>query len=230
MIREIALDTETTGMDPDEGDRIVEIGCIEMINHLPTGKEYHVYLNPERDVPAEAVAVHGLTEKFLKDKPVFSQEFTNFLDFIGSDSKLVIHNAAFDMKFLNAELRMVGHPGLKNDRVIDSLTVARKAFPGSPANLDALCRRFQIDLSERDLHGALLDAQLLGAVWLELNGGRQHGLHIESGQGSGGYGETSGPARPFREPRAFPLIEAEQLHHQELLEKIKDPLWKKMAS
>ena len=230
MIREIALDTETTGMDPDEGDRIVEIGCIEMINHLPTGKEYHVYLNPERDVPAEAVAVHGLTEKFLKDKPVFSQEFTNFLDFIGSDSKLVIHNAAFDMKFLNAELRMVGHPGLKNDRVIDSLTVARKTFPGSPANLDALCRRFQIDLSERDLHGALLDAQLLGAVWLELMGGRQHGLHIESGQGSGGDGEASGPARPFREPRTFPLIEAEQLHHQELLEKIKDPLWKKRAS
>lgn len=229
MIREIALDTETTGMDPDDGDRMVEIGCIEMINHLPTGKEYHVYLNPERDVPAEAVAVHGLTEAFLKDKPLFSQEFTKFLDFIGSDSKLVIHNAAFDMKFINAELRMVGHPGIKNDRVIDSLDVARRRFPGSPANLDALCRRFNIDLSERDLHGALLDAQLLGAVWLELMGGRQHGLNVELGGDDSGDEGVVKTERKFYEARSFPVHEDEIAAHAALMEQLHDPLWQKLA-
>jgi DNA polymerase-3 subunit epsilon len=226
-MREIVLDTETTGMDPDEGHRIVEIGCVELINHLPSGKHYHIYLNPERDMPPEATAVHGLTAAFLKDKPLFSQEFVKFLHFIGEDSKLIIHNAAFDMKFLNAELKTVGHPGIKGDRVIDSLQIAREKFPGSPANLDALCRRFDIDLSSRELHGALLDAQLLGDVWLELNGGRQHGLAIESDKDSAGNNTNIKIDRPFREPRAFNISEEEHTDHAAMLEKLSNPLWGK---
>lgn len=229
MIREIIFDTETTGFKPEEGHKIVEIGAIEMINYLPTGRHYHVYLNPERPIPAEATAIHGITDEMVKDKPVFSQEFTNFLDFIGTDSKLVAHNATFDMQFLNYELKQVGHPGIKNNRVIDSLEVARRKFPGAPANLDALCRRFDIDLSARELHGALLDAELLGSVWLELNGGRQHGLDI----GQNGAGEAAGAQnkieRPYRAPRVFDIPEEEKAAHAALLEKLKEPLWKKTA-
>lgn len=228
MIREIIFDTETTGFKPEEGHRIIEIGAIEMINHLPTGKHYHVYLNPERDVPAEAVAVHGITEEMLVDKPLFSQEFTNFLDFIGDDSKLVAHNATFDMNFINYELKQVGHPGIKLNRVVDSLDVARRKFPGSPANLDALCRRFHIDLSARELHGALLDAELLGMVWLELNGGRQHGLDIEASEVSQEESKLK-IERSFREPRQFAVSDEETEAHSKLLEKLKDPLWNKAA-
>ena len=154
-MREIVLDTETTGLDPTTGDRIVEIGAVELLNHLPTGKTFHKYLNPERNMPEEAQAVHGLTEEFLKDKPVFSQIADDFLAFI-KGSKLVIHNASFDMKFLNAELALVGKTTLPADTAIDTLGIARKKFPGSPASLDALCRRFNIDNSKRTLHGALL--------------------------------------------------------------------------
>ncbi len=228
MIREIVFDTETTGFDPDEGDRIIEIGAIEMINHLPTGKNYHVYLNPERDVPAEAVAVHGITREMLIGKPLFSQEFTNFLDFIGSDSKLVAHNASFDMKFINHELKRVGHPGIKNDRVIDSLDIARRKFPGSPANLDALCRRFDIDLSAREQHGALLDAELLGMVWLELNGGRQHGFQIEDDEKNNASGMSGKIKRTFREARTFKISDQELSAHTQMLGKLKDPLWSKV--
>jgi len=174
-MREIVLDTETTGMDPFEGDRIVEIGCVELENHLPTGNHYHVYINPERDVPAEVVAVHGLTEEFLKDKPVFAEVYPDFLEFIG-DAKLVIHNAAFDMKFINHHLTEMGAAAIPSPRVIDSLTMARQKFPGSPASLDALCKRFQVDNSSRTLHGALLDSEILAEVYLELLGGRQTGL------------------------------------------------------
>lgn len=230
MTREIALDTETTGMDPTDGHRIIEIGCVELMNYLPTGRTYHCYLNPERDIPPDAIAVHGITNEMVADKPVFSQEFMNFLDFIGSDSKLVIHNAAFDMKFLNYELKQVGHPGIKSNRVVDSLELARKKFPGSPANLDALCRRFNIDLSERELHGALLDARLLGEVWLELMGGRQHGLGIDD---RGGAQSTSEGAqqmeRPFREARSFEIPAEELTAHAALLEKLSDPVWKKVS-
>ena len=171
-MREIVLDTETTGLDPTTGDRIVEIGAVELLNHLPTGKTFHKYLNPERNMPEEAQAVHGLTEEFLKDKPVFSQIVDDFLTFI-KDSKLVIHNASFDMKFINAELVLVGKTTLPTDIAIDTLGIARKKYPGSPASLDALCRRFNIDNSARTLHGALLDSEILAEVYLELIGGRQ---------------------------------------------------------
>ena len=171
-MREIVLDTETTGLDPGTGDKIVEIGAVELWNHLPTGKTFHKYLNPERNMPEEAQAVHGLTEEFLRDKPVFSQIVDDFLLFI-KDSKLIIHNASFDMKFINAELESVKKSKLSNDIAIDTLSIARKKFPGSPASLDALCRRFNIDNSARTLHGALLDSEILAEVYLELIGGRQ---------------------------------------------------------
>lgn len=171
-MREIVLDTETTGFDPQQGDRIVEIGAVELFNHMPTGNTYHQYINPERDVPQEAFEVHGLGEEFLRDKPVFAEIAQAFLDFVG-DAKLVIHNAAFDMKFLNAELGWLDLPKLPWDQAIDTLAIARSRFPGSPASLDALCRRFNIDNSARTLHGALLDSEILAEVYLELIGGRQ---------------------------------------------------------
>ena len=171
-MREIVLDTETTGLDPGAGDRIVEIGAVELWNHLPTGKTFHKYLNPERNMPDEAQAVHGLTEDFLKDKPVFSQIVDEFLEFI-EGSKLVIHNASFDMKFINSELALVRKAELPNSMAIDTLAIARKNFPGSPASLDALCRRFNIDNSSRTLHGALLDclrAILVGTYQGDIGG------------------------------------------------------------
>ena len=171
-MREIVLDTETTGLDPGTGDKIVEIGAVELWNHLPTGKTFHKYLNPERNMPEEAKAVHGLTEDFLRDKPLFSQIVDDFLRFI-KDSKLIIHNASFDMKFINAELELAKKSKLSGDIAIDTLSIARKKFPGSPASLDALCRRFNIDNSARTLHGALLDSEILAEVYLELIGGRQ---------------------------------------------------------
>ena len=171
-MREIVLDTETTGLDPGTGDKIVEIGAVELWNHLPTGKTFHKYLNPERNMPEEAQAVHGLTEDFLRDKPLFSQIVDDFLRFI-KDSKLIIHNASFDMKFINAELELAKKSKLSGDIAIDTLSIARKKFPGSPASLDALCRRFNIDNSARTLHGALLDSEILAEAYLELIGGRQ---------------------------------------------------------
>lgn len=171
-MREIVLDTETTGFDPESGDRIVEIGAVELIGHVPTGETYHQYINPERSMPDEAFQVHGLGDDFLRDKPVFNSIAQGFVDFIG-DAKLVIHNAAFDMKFLNAELAWVGLPQIDWERAIDTLAIARKKFPGSPASLDALCRRYGIDNSARTLHGALLDSEILAEVYLEMIGGRQ---------------------------------------------------------
>lgn len=223
-MREIVLDTETTGMDPVKGDRLVEIGCVELENHLPTGKHYHIYLNPERDIPAEATAVHGITNDFVKDKPVFGEIVGDFLDFIG-EARLVIHNAEFDMKFLNAELRTFGFPSLDNRRVTDTLLMARQKFPGSPANLDALCRRFGIDNSSRTYHGALLDSQLLAEVYLELLGGRQRGLEIsESAVVIEAAAQTR--ERTFREPRSFAPSEEDLSKFEELLGKLKNPLWK----
>jgi DNA polymerase-3 subunit epsilon len=172
MIREIVLDTETTGLDPATGDRIVEIGAVELINHLPTGNYYHQYINPERDMPAEAFNVHGLSAEFLADYPVFSAVAQEFLEFIG-DGILVIHNAQFDMKFINAELSWMNRDILPMERVIDSLALARKRHPMGPNSLDALCRRYGIDNSRREKHGALLDSELLADVYIELIGGRQ---------------------------------------------------------
>ncbi len=227
MIREIVLDTETTGMDPSEGDKLVEIGCVELINHLPSGKTYHQYINPERDVPAEAVAVHGLTHAFLKDKPTFGEIVGDFNDFIG-DARLVIHNAEFDMKFVNAEFKAFGFPALEWSRVTDTLKMARQKFPGSPANLDALCRRFNIDNSNRTLHGALLDSELLAEVYLELLGGRQHGLGLDQRKSeqivTSSALESSG-SFPARAPRPHaPSIE-EKAAHTAMLGGIKDALW-----
>ncbi|MFV2002892.1 MAG: DNA polymerase III subunit epsilon, partial [Paracoccaceae bacterium] len=171
-MREVVLDTETTGFDPEGGDRIVEIGAVELLNHLPTGRTYHQYLNPERAMPGDAFQVHGLGDDFLRDKPVFASIAQAFLDFIG-DAGLVIHNASFDMKFLNAELGWANMAPIPFDRAIDTLAIARRKFPGSPASLDALCRRFGVHNSSRDLHGALLDSEILAEVYLELIGGRQ---------------------------------------------------------
>jgi DNA polymerase-3 subunit epsilon len=178
-MREIVLDTETTGFDPLQGHRMVEIGCIELLNHMPTGNEFHRYLNPERDMPAEAERVHGLSVEFLSDKPLFASIADALLEFIG-DAPIVAHNAGFDMNFVNAELKRCGKLPLSNDRAIDTVTIARRKFPGAQASLDALCRRFSIDTSERGKHGALLDAKLLSKVYLELIGGREPGLALAS--------------------------------------------------
>ena len=177
-MREVVLDTETTGLDP-ANNRIVEIGCVELLNHVPTGRTFQVYVNPERSVPAEAFAVHGLSTAFLADKPRFAGIVESFCTFVG-DSLLVIHNAAFDLGFLNAELHRLGRPPLSAERSVDTVQLARRKYPGAPASLDALCRRFQIDNSDRVQHGALKDAELLARVYLELRGGREPGLGLVS--------------------------------------------------
>lgn len=182
-MREIALDTETTGISPRDGHRIIEIGCLELMHHLPTGHKLHIYINPEREIDEGAVKVHGITSEFLADKPVFADIADEFLAFIGDDP-MVIHNAPFDMGFLNAELARLDRPVLPMDRAIDTLMMARKKFPGAQANLDALCRRFEIDNGHRDLHGALIDADLLASVYIELLGGKQPGLLLDSGAGA----------------------------------------------
>lgn len=201
-MREIVLDTETTGFEPETGDRIVEIGAVELERHVPTGRTYHQYINPERSMPQEAFEVHGLGDDFLRDKPKFAQVGQAFLDFIG-DAKLVIHNAAFDMKFLNAELGWMGLPKLPYERAIDTLDIAKRKFPGSPASLDALCRRFSIDNSARTLHGALLDSEILAEVYLELIGGRQPGLTLSSTQAVSGTAQEDTWTVPKR-PRPLP--------------------------
>ena len=174
-MREIVLDTETTGFEPSEGHRIVEIGAVELMNHMPTGRTYHQYLNPERPMPTAAFEVHGLGDDFLRDKPLFATCARAFLAFVG-DAKMIIHNAAFDMKFLNAELQRAGLPALPMAQAVDTVAMTRAKFPGSPASLDALCRRFGVDNSKRDKHGALLDSEILAEVYLELIGGRQPDL------------------------------------------------------
>jgi len=243
-MREIVLDTETTGFDPDSGDRIVEIGAVELLNHMPTGETYHVYINPERSMPTEAFGVHGIGPDLLeppqppepgavtlRDKPVFAKIGQGFLDFV-RDSKMVIHNASFDMKFLNAELRWMGLPQLPMEQALDTLAIARKRFPGSPATLDALCRRFSIDNSNRTLHGALLDSEILAEVYLELIGGRQPDFGLSATAGAGG-GRVSDDWRP--EPRSTPLpsrLSAEEKSaHDAFVEKLgDDALWKTLGA
>lgn len=226
-MREIVFDTETTGMDPLDGHRLVEIGCVELENHIPTGRTYHQYINPERDVPPEVVAVHGLTNEILKNEPTFGEIVGDFLDFIGEDAKLVAHNASFDMKFINAELKTFGFPSVDPKRVVDTLIIARKKFPGSPASLDALCRRYNIDNSNRTLHGALLDSELLAEVYLELLGGRQRGLGIEASRDTSAAEEkVIILERKFREPRNFEVSTEEQAAHEDMLKELKESLWK----
>lgn len=224
--REVVLDTETTGLDPKRGHRVVEIGCVELINLIPSGKIYHTYLNPERDMPLEAFNVHGLSEKFLSTHPTFGEVFEDFLAFIG-DSPLVIHNAQFDLKFLNAELQVVGGDPIPRTRAIDTLMIAKSQFPGSPASLDALCRRFKVNNQGRVKHGALLDAELLGAVYLELMGGRQPDLDLafQLHKKEQEILDGSPVPRETLPSRSFSLTEEEQARHLALLEKIKKPLW-----
>ena len=203
-MREIVLDTETTGFEPAEGHRIVEIGAIELVNHMPTGRTFHQYINPERTMPTEAFEVHGLGDDFLRDKPVFAQIADAFLDFIGRDSKLVIHNAGFDMKFLNAELGWVSRSLIGMDRALDTLAIARQRFPGAPASLDALCRRFGVDNSAREKHGALLDSEILAEVYLELIGGRQPDFGLAVGGAGSSAAATDTAWRPHPRPRPLP--------------------------
>jgi DNA polymerase-3 subunit epsilon len=222
-MREIILDTETTGLDPAAGHRIVEIGCVESINHIPAGGNFHRYVNPERDMPEEAFRIHGLGTPFLAEQPVFAAVVDDFLAFIGDDA-LVIHNASFDMKFLNAELSRLGRPAIDPARAIDTVTLARRRYPGAQVSLDALCRRFEIDLSVREKHGALLDAELLAEVYLELRGGRQPDLAFAGAPAGRGSGAVR-IARPIRPPRPHTPSEAERSAHGELLAALTAPIW-----
>jgi len=224
-MREIVVDTETTGLDPGSGDRVVEIGCVELAHYVPTGRHFQRYINPERAMPPEAEAVHGLSADFLSKHPVFTAVADDFLAFIG-DAPLVIHNAQFDMKFLNAELTRAGRPPLEWDRAIDTVALARARFPGAQASLDALCRRFEIDLSARAIHGALLDCQLLAAVYLELRGGRQPDLALAAGAGEASTPVAAPVARPARPARPHGPSDSERAAHEALVAKLKDPIWR----
>ena len=230
LSRELVLDTETTGLNPTEGDRIIEIGGIELINHLPTGKIFHKYINPLRDIPEESTRIHGITNEMVKTSPLFAHIVEEFLEFI-QDSPLIIHNASFDMGFLNAELDRLCRPLLERDRAIDTLKMARQKFPGSPASLDALCRRFDIDLSIRTTHGAWIDAKLLAQVYLELIGGRQVSFQFQS-EGlttviTQEKRDVLNLQKEFRPSRNYKLTETEKQEHQEFLKGIKNPLWMK---
>jgi len=240
-MREIVLDTETTGFEPSEGDRIVEIGAVELMGHVPTGRTYHQYINPQRSMPAEAFGVHGIGpdlleppqdpkpgQETLRDKPLFKNIAQDFVDFVG-DAKLVIHNAAFDMKFLNAELGWLNRPLLPMDQALDTLAIARRKFPGSPASLDALCRRFAIDNSSRTLHGALLDSEILAEVYLELIGGRQpdFALAADTRQLSASGQSDEWRPMPRPEPLAPKLTKDEAAAHAAFVEQLGDgAVWK----
>ena len=227
MAREIVFDTETTGFDPENGDRLVEIGAVELINHIPTGVTYHQYINPERDVPEEAYKIHGLSYEYLKDFPTFAQVADEWLEFVG-DATLVAHTAKFDINFINYELNQLGKEGYSWDRVVDTLEIAKILFPGARNNLDALCRRFNVDNTERTLHGALLDAQLLAEVYLELLGGREPSFLLDKNKKQAAKLQVSETdiVRKFREPRVFALSEEDiKLHNDFLSAKIKDALW-----
>jgi len=218
-MREIVLDTETTGFDPKTGDRIVEIGAVELMRQVPTGNTYHQYINPERSMPDDAFQVHGLGDDFLRDKPVFKAIAQDFLDFIG-DAKLVIHNAAFDMKFLNAELGWLGMPTIPWEQAVDTLAIARKKFPGSPASLDALCRRYGIDNAARTLHGALLDSEILAEVYLEMTGGRQPDFGLSTAESHENSSASVVTERVRQRPASRPsrLTEAEKSAHDALID------------
>lgn len=198
-MREIVLDTETTGLDPAQGHRIVEIGAVELINHIPSGKTYHTYIDPERDMPSDAETVHGLTSAFLKGKPRFAQIVSEFMTFLG-EAPLVIHNASFDLAFLNFEFTLIGHPTLPSERIVDTLMIARQKHPMGPNSLDALCKRYGIDNSKRDKHGALLDSELLAEVYLELIGGKQATLSLATTTSLQRLASQR-PVRPMTRPR-----------------------------
>ena len=222
-MREIILDTETTGLDPKMGHRLVEIGAVELINHTPTGVNYQTYINPERDVDPGAQEIHGLTNEFLKQHPAFgdiSAEFMNFL----SDSTLIIHNAPFDLAFINMELTQLGVAPISSERVIDTLVLARKKFPGAQANLDALCRRFAIENRHRELHGALVDAALLADVYIELIGGKEPTLGLSAKKTNTVAEDTT---RVYQKPRSFPVTEEELELHRAFVKTLINPIWDK---
>jgi len=225
-MREIIFDTETTGLDPQTGDRLVEIGCIEMINRVATGHTFHGYFNPQRSMPAAAEAVHGLSDAFLADKPLFAERVDELLDFLG-DSPLVAHNAGFDFAFVNAELAICGRAPLGRDRMVDTVAIARVRHPGAKLSLDALCTRYGIDRSHRTRHGALLDAELLAQVYVELNGGRQIGLEL-AGDRSGSVVAAmviTRRERIFRPARPHAASPAELAAHAEFVTTLSAPLW-----
>ncbi len=237
MVREIVLDTETTGISVADGHRIIEIGALELVNLTPTGNKLHLYINPERSIEEGAFAVHGISLEFLADKPVFADIAEQFLQFVGDD-RMVIHNASFDIAFINAELARLALPEYQMSRVVDTLAIARKKFPGAQANLNALCRRFEINNSHRGLHGALVDADLLTEVYIELLGGRQQNLSLDetrakqngrqpsicSPPDQSGFSIQRGAAR-FSRPHL--PTEAELSAHEDFLKKIEDPIWKR---
>ena len=224
-MREICFDTETTGLSPENGDRLVEIGAVELINHVPTGKIFHEYINPERDVPEEVVKIHGLTNEFLKDKPTFNQIAQKWVDFIGDDGILVAHNAEFDMKFTNYELKKLGFKTYDWDRVVDTLAIARSEFPGSRNNLDALCRRFNIDNSARTFHGALLDAELLAEVYLQLLGGDEPSIKFVNFSKKNSNTDDFNNKIEIKE-RCFNLSDDEEKEHIAFLQQnIKNSIW-----
>lgn len=230
MLREIVLDTETTGTDHAKGDRIIEIGCVELLNHIPTGKTYHVYINPEYPVAPGAFAVHGLSNEFLADKPVFAAIADEFYDFI-RDGRLVIHNAAFDIGFINAEFARTGHPSIALPDVVDTLLMARRKHPGAANNLDALCSRYGIDNSKRTKHGALLDSEILAEVYIELIGGRQVGfdLSAQPAKGSGPSGRFDASAQREAKPRPMisRLTDEERAAHAAFIEQLgANSLWR----
>lgn len=225
-MREIVLDTETTGLDPNSGDRVIEIGCLELDNHIATGNTFHEYIHPERDIPEDAARIHGITLEMLKGKPLFGAIAADFLAFIG-DAKLVIHNASFDLGFLNAELARLDRPAIPTARAVDTVRLARRKFPGSPASLDALCKRFNIDNSARTKHGALLDAELLADVYVELIGGRQPGLSLAASATGAPAVESVRTDRPARPPRDHAPSDAERAAHGAFVDQLKDPAWRK---
>ncbi|MBB3764800.1 DNA polymerase III subunit epsilon [Sphingomicrobium lutaoense] len=233
-MREIIFDTETTGLSPAGGDRMVEIGCVEMIDRVETGRTFHAYFNPERPMPSEAEAVHGLSDAFLADKPRFSEKADELLDFLG-DCPLVAHNASFDFGFLNHELERCQRSAVSMDRMVDTLVLARSKHPGAKHSLDALCSRFGVDRSQRVKHGALLDAQLLAQVYVELTGGRQIGLSLgaeekEPAPLAAAVGLASAATRPARAPRAHAPSAAELQRHAEFISQMGDPLWNRIAA
>jgi DNA polymerase III subunit epsilon len=222
MIREIVLDTETTGLDPLTGDRVVELACVELLNHLPTGNTYHQYVNPERPMSAEAEAVHGLGDAFLADQPVFADIVDSFLEFVG-DARFVIHNAPFDIKFLDHELRLLGREPFGLARAVDTLEMARRRFPGAPASLDALCKRFEVDAAARVKHGALVDCELLAEVYLHLIGGRQPvlGLEVATRRRTA----ATAAARIVRPPRPHAPTAGELEAHRRFVATLSGTLW-----
>ena len=222
-MREVILDTETTGLDPKLGHRLVEIGAVELINHTPTGVNYQTYINPERDVDPGAQEIHGLTSEFLQQHPTFDDISAEFIDFL-SNSTLIIHNAPFDLAFINMELNRLGEPTISSEKVIDTLVLARKKFPGAQANLDALCRRFAIENRHRELHGALVDAALLADVYIELIGGKEPTLGL-SAKKTNTVAEDK--TRVYQRPRSFPVSEKELELHRAFVKTLINPIWDK---